>query len=177
MNLSSSNSAKRLDISRDVDVLIKRIRRKYPQFQYWRMITDEGNGVIHLLYTGNYIPKSWIKSNWYSIHKSYIVDISEVRSNKKMANYLVGHYLANHNCSYTRMSMSKNWIFQGAVSKWKSICKHVKQRYYYNEIHSKYYQHKKEVPFKLILKTMTDIWNDVLYKHSFTQIDITSYSL
>lgn len=177
MTLTTSDRGRYLDISRDVDVVTKRIRRKYPNFQYLRVLTDEGNGVIHILFTGEYIPKKWIVANWNDIHESYICDISEVRDNKKMANYVVSHYLSNQKCSYTRMSWSKGWLFRGAIGKWKEICSAVKSQYYYNEVRCKYYKNRKEVPFKFILRQMVAMWNMLLYSHSFNQLDLRQYGL
>lgn len=174
--LTTSDKSKFSQLPRDFDVLVKRIRRKFPYFNYWKLNATEGNGVIHFIYTGSYIPKKWLVANWNDIHSSYIVDIQFIRSPKKVTNYLVSHYLANH-ASYSRMSWSQGWLFRGAISRWNAICKAVKQGYFHNDFHNKYYKNKKEVPFKVILDIMVSLWNKYLYYHSFTQMTITSYPM
>jgi len=175
ITLTTSDIGKKNDLSRDFDVLLKRIRRKDKTFQYWKIITDEGNGVIHLLYTGKYLTHSWLVYNWNSIHKSYIVDIRNCDNNKLIANYLVNQYLSNQNCNYTRMSYSKKWMFPNAIKIWKNLIKSVKSRYYYNPIQNKYYLHKIEISFKTILKQILLIWDDILYKTTYSQKTINDY--
>jgi hypothetical protein len=175
LTLTTSDRARCLDISRDVDVLIKRIRRRDPTFQYWKVLTNEGNGVIHLLYTGEYLPKKWLVANWNSIHSSYIVDIRKCYNDGNIARYLMNQYLSSQNCSYTRMSMSKHWLFPGAVGRWRDIWRGVKSRYYYNECQEKYYKDRIEIPFKDILKLAIDIWNKVLYYMSYKQCLLTDF--
>jgi len=173
--LTTSDKGKNLVISRDVDVLIKRIRRKDKNFQYCKITTNEGNGVIHLLYTGKYISQRWLSWNWNDIHSSYIVDIRKVKDDKPVANYLINQYLSNQKCSYTRMSMSKKWMFPGAIQQWKNIVKGVKSQYFYNPIQNKYYKNKIEVPFKEILNQMINLWNNLLYHQVYKQTYLTDY--
>jgi hypothetical protein len=175
ITLTTSDKARTLDISRDVDVLIKRIRRRDPTFQYWKVHTNEGNGVIHLLYTGDFIPKRWLVANWNDVHSSYIVDIRKCYNEKSIAHYLMNQYLSNQACSYTRMSMSKHWIFPGAVKRWRNIWTGVKSRFFYNPIQDKYYKNKIEILFKDILKLAIEIWNCVLYNMSFKQTTLSDY--
>lgn len=175
VTFTTSDTAKKNDISRDIDVLIKRIRRIDSNFQYWKINTNEGNGVIHLLYKGKYITHDWLVYNWNAIHNSYIVDIRKCDNDLNIAAYLVNQYLSNQNCTYTRMSYSKNWIFPGAVKVWRNICLSVKNRYYYNSIQMKYYKNKIEVSFNEILSQCVAIWNQVLYSMTFKQTLLTDY--
>ena len=173
--LTTSDKAKFYDISRDIDVLIKRIRRKQPKFQYCKINTNEGNGVIHLLYTGKYISQKWLSYNWNDIHKSYIVDIRNCDNTLNVASYLVNHYLSNQKCSYVRMSYSKKWLFPGAIKIWQNLFQSIKNTYYYNPIQNKYYKKRIEVPFKQILTQTLNIWNQILYKQTFTQTNLEDY--
>jgi len=155
--------------------LIKRIRRKHPKFQYWKINTNEGNGVIHILYKCGYIPKKWLVCNWNDIHQSYIVDIQNCDNDKNIASYLLNHYLSNQKCSYARMSYSKKWIFPGAIQQWKDILYSEKRKCFYNPIQEKYYYKRKEITFKEILNNAVEKWNNLLYQKSFKQLMITDY--
>lgn len=175
LTLTTSNQAKTKDLSRDIDVLIKRIRRKQPNFQYIKLNTNEGNGVIHLIYKGKYITKKWLVWNWNDIHASYIVDIQNCDNDKNIASYLLSHYLSSQKCSYTYMSYSKKWLFPGAIIKWKEMLKEEKDRYYYNPVQNKYYYKRTEILFKEILSKAITQWNNLLYQQTFTQTALTEY--
>jgi hypothetical protein len=164
-----------MDLPRDVDVLIKRIRRKQPEFQYCKVNTDEGNGVIHVLYTGKYIPQRWLSYNWNKIHMSYIVDIQNCDNDKNIASYILNHYLSNQKCNYTRMSYSKKWLFPGAVTQWKRILTSQKSKCYYNPIQEQWYYKKKPISFRFILDNAIRLWNNLLYLQSYTQKTLTDY--
>ena len=173
--LTTSDKAKNSDLSRDVSVLIKRIRRKQPKFQYCKVNTNEGNGVVHVLYKGKYIPQRWLSYNWNKIHNSYIVDIRKCDNDKSIASYLINQYLSNQKCTYTRMSYSNKWIFKGAVEKWKSILNSVKQRCYYNSVQELWYYKRKIISFKEILETALQRWNNLLYRLSYRQMVLSDY--
>ena len=175
ITLTTSDKGRTLDLARDFDVLIKRIRRKDKNFQYCKITTNEGNGVIHLLYTGKYITHKWLVWNWTDIHDSYIVDIRQVKEDKSVAIYLINQYLSNQKCSFTKMSMSKYWMFPGAVKVWKNLCEGVKSRYFYNCDQNKYYRKRIEVPFKEIMGEILDRWDAILYKTTFRQTCIMDY--
>jgi len=175
ITLTTSDKAKNKDISRDVGVLVKRIRRKQPKFEYCKVNTNEGNGVIHMLYKGKYISKSWLSYNWNKIHNSYIVDIQKCYNDKSIASYLINQYLSNQRCTYTRMSYSNKWIFKGAVQTWKAILNSVKQQCYYNPVQEKFYFKKQEITFQEIMQTALQKWNNLLYHLSYSQTKLTDY--
>jgi len=175
VTLTTSDSAKKNDLSRDIDVLMKRWRRKDPKMQYCKINTNEGNGVIHLLYKGKYISKKWLVYNWNKIHNSYIVDIQNCDNSKNIASYLVGHYLSNQKCSYVRMSYSKRWLFPGAIQRWKETLYAEKNKCYYNPVSEKWYYKKKEITFKQILTNAIEKWNQILYWESFKQTHLSDY--
>jgi len=91
--------------------------------KYWKIRTNEGNGVLHIIFRGKYIPQKWLSEQWAEIHKSRIVDIRSLRETKKglrgIAFYLVGDYLAKQ--SFERMSWGYSWVFPGFVGCWKRI--------------------------------------------------------
>jgi hypothetical protein len=53
-----------------------RIYRKNSfKMKYWKVRTNEGNGVLHIVSRGKFVPQKWLSSQWADIHKSPIVDI------------------------------------------------------------------------------------------------------
>lgn len=128
ITLTTSN--KKINIKACFDTLVKRIRRKYGLFEYCRVQTPEGNGVIHLLYEGSYIERDWLKVQWEDLTSAYIVDIREMYGKGyKIAGYLMG-YLGHH--SEFRTSYSKKWCFSGFVKQWTRV-----KRYYYRYFYFK----------------------------------------
>ncbi len=119
----ASRADRDLDLNDSFQVLRKRILRKWgSRFDYWKLRTSEGNGVLHIIYAGSYIPVTWLKQNWTEIHRSPIVFIQKLRGKRKrMINYLMGHYLPAHDHGgiYTRMSWSWGWVFRGFAGAWK----------------------------------------------------------
>jgi len=96
---------------------IRKYGREYQRitfrFDYFKVVTNEGNGVIHILYDGQYLPYNYLVDNWNDIHNSWEINIQLVDNLKKddlkTTNYLVSQYVSNQYCTYTRYSMSKNW--------------------------------------------------------------------
>ncbi|MBA7551059.1 hypothetical protein ES705_43593 [subsurface metagenome] len=128
ITLTSSSEAHYYDINAHFQVLRKRIMRKWPGagFQYWKLRTSEGHGVLHILYVGPWIPQSWLSWNWDEIHNSRIVYIQEFqRRRKKLVSYLLSHYLPSHEGEhlYTRMSWSWGWVFRGFCGAWRYFWK------------------------------------------------------
>lgn len=120
MTLTSSRVSEYRLLSRHLQVLRKRIARAFGFLpQYWKINTNEGNGVMHIVFKGGFIPHSWLSNAWSEIHGARIVDIRALRgSPRKLANYLVGNYLCRQ--SFERMSWSWNWVFRGFCGLWSS---------------------------------------------------------
>jgi hypothetical protein len=89
-------------------------------FEYFKVETNEGNGVLHIVYRGSYLPHSWISSVWSEIHNSPIVNIRLLDFNdmKKTSCYIVSQYMSSQGSSYVRSSQSWNWVFRGFKSMW-----------------------------------------------------------
>ena len=125
MTLTTAPRALDRDLNADFQALKKRILRKWPcRFDYWKLRTSEGNGVLHIIYAGIYIPVAWLKQAWSEVHGgSYIVYLQKLRGKRKsMVNYLMGHYLPAHASDlgiYTRMSWSWGWVFRGFAGAWR----------------------------------------------------------
>ena len=102
-------------------ILRKRIIRKWKcSFEYIRIRTSEGFGVLHIIYKGAYIPHSWLKKQWSDIHGAEIVFIQALRGQKRLARYLVSNYVAGHH-TFMRQSWSWRWCFRGFVGVWLQI--------------------------------------------------------
>lgn len=127
LTLTTSSTASKYKLGQHWSALQMRIKRRYPTFNYIKIITNEGNGVIHCIYDGSYIPQKWLSNAWEDVHDSKIVDIRLLRSrtdHKRLSRYLVSHYLADH--SYIRMSWSWDWVYRGFVSRWYLLKQHYK---------------------------------------------------
>lgn len=105
-------------LRRDFQTLRKRIEHEFRFLaQYWSVRTDEGNGVLHIVFKGGFIPHAWLSKAWESIHGAKIVDIREIKgSSKRVASYLISNYLCKQ--SFERMSWSWNWVFRGFCGLW-----------------------------------------------------------
>lgn len=112
-------------LARRFQVLRKSVQRKYGYLlEYCRVRTDEGFGVLHVVYRAGkkgYIPHSWLKKEWYRIHGANIVFIQKLYGkNKRIAGYLASHYISRHH-SFMRTSWSWSWCFRGFVGMWNQI--------------------------------------------------------
>jgi hypothetical protein len=124
ITLTSSPESVGRNLNADFRALKMRILRKFHfKMKYWKIRTNEGNGVLHVVYRGKYIPQKWLSEQWANIHKSPVVDIRSLRETKKgltgMVFYLVGNYLAKQ--SFERMSWGYSWVFPAFVSSWKRL--------------------------------------------------------
>ena len=95
MTLTSSPTSKWRQINPHFQVLRKRIERNFGKIDYIKFRTNEGHGVLHVVYVGTFIPQGWLSRNWNEIHGAYIVDIRKIRGEKRIARYLISNYLVN----------------------------------------------------------------------------------
>ncbi len=124
ITLTTAPAARGLDVNRSFQALKQRIRRRWPVqgFEYWKLKTSEGHGVLHIIFSGPWIPHSWLSRSWKEIHLSPIVYIQELRRRRKrLISYLMSHYLPAHDVGhlYTRMSWSWGWVFRGFCGAWR----------------------------------------------------------
>jgi len=109
MSLTSSPESDPSQVNRHFEVLVKRIRRRFPMFEYCKIRTPEGQGgVIHCVFRGPYSPQSWLSEQWNEIYGAPIVDIRVLYGDRGIASYLLG-YLGHH-IEY-RMGFSRYWVF------------------------------------------------------------------
>jgi len=124
MTLTSSPEAKGRNLNADFRTLKMRILRKYHfRMKYWKIRTNEGYGVLHIVFRGRFIPQEWLSEQWADIHRSPIVDIRSLYETKKgltgIVFYLVGNYLSKQ--SFERMSWGYSWVFPVFVRTWKNL--------------------------------------------------------
>jgi hypothetical protein len=128
MTLTTSDQAKDLGFHKKLNdqfrALKMRIYRKYMfKMKYWKIRTNEGNGVLHIVFRGKFIPQKWLSSKWTDLHKSPIVDIRSLyetpRGLKGICFYLIGNYLTKQ--SFERMSWGYSWVFPAFVGCWKCL--------------------------------------------------------
>jgi len=119
--LTSSPEGGKRNIANDFQTLRKRIYRKFGVLlSYFMVHTNEGNGVLHVLYREKqYLPQKWISAQWDEIHLSSYVWIKQPPND--VARYVVTQYLADQGTSYQRCSWSHSWVCKGFVKAWRSI--------------------------------------------------------
>jgi hypothetical protein len=89
-------------------------------FEYFKVETNELNGVMHITYRGSYLPYNFLVDNWQDIHLSWELNIKKIDLNdsKNAACYVVSQYVGGQGSSYVRSSQSWNWVFRGFKSLW-----------------------------------------------------------
>jgi len=119
MTLTSSPSSNTSLINRHYEILVKRIRRKFGEFEYCKIRTPEGQGgVIHCCFRGSFIPQKWLSKQWEEIHGAPITDIRLMYGERGIASYLMG-YLGHH--SEYHMGFSRHWVFPGFIREWNRL--------------------------------------------------------
>ncbi len=127
MTLTTAVEGQRHLLAPHFSALVMRIKRKYKRFEYVKVNTSEGFGVMHVVFDGTYIPQRWLSEAWYDIHGSRVVDIRSVyrRKGKSLTSYLVSHLSTQ---PYARMSWSWGWVYRGFVKRWYLLRRHYKNR-------------------------------------------------
>lgn len=114
------------------------------KFEYFAVFTDEGLGVIHVIYAGDFIPFQWLQDTWIDIHTAYGVNIQKVRNFKKsavkkgsyhryrgksgdkvyypagLAGYMLQQYLKGQS-AIRWLSHSRGWVYPGFVDDWRKV--------------------------------------------------------
>ena len=119
--LTSSPEGGKRNIHTDFQTLRKRIYRKFGVLlSYFMVYTNEGNGVLHVLYREKqYLPQQWLSNQWDEIHLSSYVYIKQPPND--VARYVVTQYLADQGTSFQRCSWSHSWVCRGFVKAWRAI--------------------------------------------------------
>lgn len=131
MTLTTASTAKR-DIRKSFQVLRQRIKRAKVEKdgffgfnfnRYFCLRTEEGNGVLHVVYWGHFIPQAWLSSTWEKIHGAFRVDIRSCHTGRKTVKGLVGYLLTNYLTQQPikRMSYGWRWAWLGFCNSWKNV--------------------------------------------------------
>lgn len=110
------------DIRKSWIKLVKRIRRKYKdkgKFEYCKVSTSEGYGVIHCLFKGVRLEIDWLRDNWRKIHGAPQMKLVRCFGKiRKLATYLCGYFSKQPDLS---LGYSKFWVFPRWISVFKEI--------------------------------------------------------
>ena len=100
------------------------------RFEYFKVETSEGNGVLHIMFYGDYLPVECIRAKWYALTGAYEVDIRAAKTGtynaKRLAQYVVGQYVVGQE-EALRFSYSWGWVYRGFIGAWKGLlnfCRH-----------------------------------------------------
>lgn len=117
-------------------------------FEYFKVITNEGNGVVHCVYSGERLPYNYLVDVLWDVHLSWHLNIQEIKTDKKnieqSSGYIVSQYISNQGSSYQRSSQSWNWIFRGYRKAWKGFLTRCHTQFFYNPVQRRFY-YKRDV--------------------------------
>jgi len=165
----------------------KDLRKFYPDLQmgqnlsydYFKIQTNEGNGVIHSLYKGNYLPYNYLVDNWQDLHNSWDVNIKRIKTGKediqKVSGYVVSQYLSTQKSSYVRSSQAWKWLFRGYRKKWMAhINRHIRD---YTQQTQDTYTGNWSAPFKdsndIDWKDIISKWECLVYRYAHPQKQVS----
>lgn len=120
-------------------VEVRKVKAYYPgkpvdeslNIEYMAVLTSEGNGVIHALVVGDYLPQRWLSDTWKTIHKAWNVDIRAPRGDtghQRIARYILAQYVKGQN-AIKRINCSQNWIYPGWRADLKKLVAEKKRLY------------------------------------------------
>lgn len=131
MTLTSIKYPKR-ELKDGFDVLRQRIQRaRYERDgfhgfkfnRYFCIRTSEGNGVLHIVFWGRFIPQKWLSAQWKDINGAHRADIRKVWDEKRRVGGLVGYLITNYLTEQPiqRMSYGWRWAWLGFCKSWKCV--------------------------------------------------------
>lgn len=92
-------------------------------FDYFSVRTDEGNGVIHIVFSGDYIPFVWLMENWLDISGTNFIWINDpykqtyngrrVRNEYDVSMYLMSQYISIKQGNDFVYGYSHDWLYDG----------------------------------------------------------------
>jgi hypothetical protein len=127
LTLNSSDEAIVLgiDILESFRKLVKRIRRRYPEFEYFGVVAcDDKEPLrehIHVLCKGVYMPQRELEDMWIGVHRSIKPYIEAVEDVGAAARY-IGNYLNSQSYHMKKYIMSAGWVFKGWIA-WSKLFK------------------------------------------------------
>ena len=123
LNSSDESIVLGIDILESFSKLVKRIRRKYGNFEYFGVVAYDKNeplrGHLHVICKGEFMPQGELEDMWIDIHRSIKPYIEAVDDVYAAARY-IGNYLNMQSYRVRKYIMSAGWVFKGwiAWSKW-----------------------------------------------------------
>jgi hypothetical protein len=139
-------------------------------FEYFKVQTNEGNGVLHIVYKGQYLPYNYLVDNWQDIHNSWNVNIKRIGNNKndtgRASSYIVSQYVSSQNSTYVRSSQSWRWLFRGYRKRFLEFLalnmKDWRKQYKDHNIYGDFWNapYKEDINFKDII----DRWQNEVYR-------------
>lgn len=98
------------------------LSNEFHQFEHYYLVTNEGNGVVHVVIVG--LPFLYWKRlmRWWNYLYGSFCWISKVRGSAEgMARYLFSQYLSNQDATVAYGRMSDNWICKKFMSYWRML--------------------------------------------------------
>jgi hypothetical protein len=123
LNSSDESIVLDIDILKSFNKLVKRIRRKYGNFEYFGVVAyDENERLrehIHVICKGEFMPQRELEDMWIDVHRSIKPYIEAVDDVAGAARY-IGNYMNMQSHHMSKYIMSAGWVFKGwiAWSKW-----------------------------------------------------------
>jgi len=118
----------------------RQVKRQYREkklddkltFDYLKIKTSEGpNGVLHILFFGDFLPQAWLKENWHDItggcNSAYIRATNKKTHNEdRLSRYCITQYCVSQKAddgktSFLSYSWAPTWVYQGFVADWKDF--------------------------------------------------------
>ena len=123
LNSSDESMVLGIDIRKSFSKLVKRIRRKYGEFEYFGVVAcDENEPLrehIHVICKGKFMPQRELDDMWVDVHRSIKPYIEAIDDVDGAARY-IGNYLNMQSYRVSKYIMSAGWVFKGWISwsKW-----------------------------------------------------------
>jgi hypothetical protein len=123
LNSSDESIVLGINILESFGKLVKRIRRKYGEFEYFGVVAcDEDEPLrehMHVICKGEFMPQLELEDMWIGVHRSikpYIEAVDDVAA----AGRYIGKYLHRQSYHVRKYVMSAGWVFPGWVrwSRW-----------------------------------------------------------
>jgi len=119
LNSSDESIVLGINVLKSFSKLVKRIRRKYGEFEYFGVVAcDENEPLrehVHVICKGVFMPQREIEDMWIGVHRSIKPYIEAVDDVTGAARY-IGKYLHMQSYRVRKYIMSAGWVFPGWVS-------------------------------------------------------------
>jgi hypothetical protein len=123
LNSSDESIVLGIDILKSFGKLVKRMRRKYGEFEYFGVVAcDEDEPLrehIHVICKGEFMPQVELEDMWIDVHRSIKPYVEAVDDIGAAARY-IGNYLNIQSYRVRKHIMSGGWVLPGWIdfSQW-----------------------------------------------------------